>query len=265
MPENLTEGPVSTHRFRTADGVQLAVHTLGEGRPVVLLHGFLSSAERNWFAPGVTQALAAAGYRVIAPDCRGHGASDAPEDLAHWPPDVMAADVEALVAHLGLADGAWDLAGYSMGGRTAARVMVRSLRPRRCVPRRCVLGGMGDFGIMAAGPRAEAFEDAIRHGEAAADPAMGRGIHRMMAAQGLKPAAMLGVLAAFAPTTEAELAAIPTPTLAILGDQDHDNGSVEVLARIMPACTPLTLPGDHGSVVATAAFREALVGFLAQP
>jgi pimeloyl-ACP methyl ester carboxylesterase len=253
----MPDGASSTHRFRSFDGVRLAWRELGQGRPILLLHGFLSSAERNWFAPGLAQALADAGHRVIAPDCRGHGASDAPEDLAAWPPDVMAADVEALIAHLGLADGAWDLAGYSMGGRTAARVMVRGARPRRCV-----LGGMGDFGIMEAGPRAEAFEDAIRHGEAAADPAMGRGIHRMMAAQGLKPAAMLGVLAAFAPTTEAELAAIPVPTLAILGDQDHDNGSVHRLAQIMPACTPLILPGDHGSVVATAAFREALVGFL---
>ncbi|MGA0602486.1 alpha/beta fold hydrolase [Caulobacter sp. KR2-114] len=244
------------HRFEVADGVRLAWRELGEGRPVVLLHGFLSSAERNWFAPGVAQALAEAGHRVIAPDCRGHGASDAPEAPGAWPPDVMAADVEALIAHLRLTD--YDLAGYSMGGRTAARVLVRGARPRRCV-----LGGMGDFGIMHAGPRAEAFEDAIRHGEAAADPAMGRALHRAMAAQGLKPAALLGVLAAFAPTTKAELAAIPTPTLAILGEDDHDNGSVEALAAIMPACTPLTLPGDHGAVVATPAFREAMVGFLA--
>jgi len=248
---------VSTvHAFATSDGVRLVWHELGEGRPVLLLHGFLSSAARNWIAPGIAAALAKAGHRVIAPDCRGHGDSEAPEDLAHWPADVMAADVEALIAHLDLTD--YDLAGYSMGGRTAARVLVRGARPRRCV-----LGGMGDFGIMAAGPRAEAFEDAIRRGEAAADPAMGRAMHKAMAAQGLKPAAMLGVLAAFAPTTPAELAAIPTPTLAILGDDDHDNGSVEALARIMPACTPLTLPGNHGSVVASAAFREAMVAFLA--
>ncbi len=246
----------SPRSFSSFDGVRLAWRELGEGRPVLLLHGFFSSAERNWFAPGIAAALADAGHRVVAPDCRGHGASDAPEDLAHWPLDVMVDDVLALVAHLGLSD--YDLAGYSMGGRTAARLMVRGARPRRCV-----LGGMGDFGIMHAGPRAEAFEDAIRHGEAAADPAMGRAMHKAMAAQGLKPAAMLGVLAAFAPTTIDELASIQTPTLAILGDADHDNGSVDVLAQIMPACTPLILPGDHGSVVATAAFREAMTAFLA--
>ena len=84
----------------------------------------------------------------------------------------------------------------------------------------------------------------------------------MMAAQGLKAAAMLGVLAAFAPTTREELAGVPTPTLAILGEDDHDNGSVDALAEIMPACTPLHLPGDHGGVVATAAFRDAIRAFL---
>jgi pimeloyl-ACP methyl ester carboxylesterase len=245
-----------THRFAGWGGADLAWHELGAGRPVVLLHGFLSSAQGNWFAPGITAHLADAGFRVIAPDCRGHGQSAAPNDLAAWPPDVMAADVEALIGELRLTD--YDLAGYSMGGRTAARVMVRGARPRRCV-----LGGMGDFGIMEAGPRAAAFEDAIRHGEAAADPAMGKAIARMMAAQGMQPAAMLGVLAAFAPTSRAELASVPTPTLAILGEDDHDNGSVDALADIMPACTPLRLPGDHGGVVATPAFRDAILAFLA--
>jgi pimeloyl-ACP methyl ester carboxylesterase len=245
-----------TFRFTGHGGAALACAELGEGRPVILLHGFLSSAERNWFAPGIAAALAGAGFRVLAPDCRGHGRSAAPVDPVAWPPDVMAADVEALIGQMSLTD--YGLVGYSMGGRTAARVMVRGARPRRCV-----LGGMGDSGIMEAGPRADAFEDAIRNGETAADPAMGKALWRMMETQGLKPAAMLGVLAAFAPTTRDELASVPTPTLAILGEDDHDNGSVEALAAIMPACTPLRLPGDHASVVASPAFREALLAFLA--
>jgi pimeloyl-ACP methyl ester carboxylesterase len=223
---------------------------------VILLHGFLSSALQNWFAPGIAASLAGSGHRVIAPDCRGHGQSAAPTDLAAWPADVMAADVEALIAQLELTD--YDLVGYSMGGRTAALVMVRGARPRRCI-----LGGMGDTGVMHAGPRAEAFEDAIRKGAAAANPAMGKAIHRMIQSQGLKPAAMLGVLAAFAPTTHEELARVRTPTLAILGEDDHDNGSVDGLAGLMPNCTPLRLPGDHAGVVATSAFRDALLKFLA--
>jgi pimeloyl-ACP methyl ester carboxylesterase len=244
-----------THRFAGFGGADLAWCELGEGRPAILLHGFLSSAERNWFAPGIAAGLAVAGFRVIAPDCRGHGQSAAPTDSEAWPPDVMAADVEALIGQLDLTD--YDLVGYSMGARTAARLMVRGERPRRCV-----LGGLGDTGIMQAGPRADAFEDAIRRGAGAADPAMGEAIHRLMTAQGLKPQAMLGVLAAFAPTTQQDLARVSTPTLAVLGQDDHDNGSVEALASLMPACAALRLPGDHASLVATPSFRDTVINFL---
>lgn len=244
------------HAFTAPDGARLVWHELGQGRPVLLLHGFMSSAQGNWFGPGIAARLAHAGFRVIAPDCRGHGASDAPTDSAAWPADIMADDVLALIDHLDLTD--YDLAGYSMGGRTAARVMVRGARPRRCV-----IGGMGDFGIMEAGPRAAAFEDALRHGEAAADPVMGKAIAKRVAALNLNREALLGVLAAFAPTSREELSSVPVPTLAILGLADHDNGAVEGLADIMPACTPLRLPGDHAGLVGTAAFAGAIVGFLA--
>jgi len=241
--------------FTAPDGACLVWHELGEGRPVLLLHGFMSSAQGNWIAPGIAGKLAAAGFRVIAPDYRGHGGSDAPTDPAAWPADIMVDDGLALIAHLNLTD--YDLGGYSMGARTAARLMVRGARPRRCV-----LGGMGEVGIMEAGPRAAAFEDALRHGQAAADPVMGKTIAKRVAALGLDRQALLGVLAAFAPTTPQDLAAIDVPTLAILGEADHDNGTVEDLAALMPHCTPLRLPGDHAGLVGTAAFADAIVGFL---
>ena len=66
------------------------------------------------------------------------------------------------------------------------------------------------------------------------------------------------MLASFAPTHPGRARPHPPtpPTLAILGEDDHDNGSVDALARIMPVCTPLRLPGDrHGRVVSTPAFR----------
>lgn len=248
---------MQTHSFEASDGVRLAYHTLGEGgRPVLLLHGFLSSARRNWFAPGLAQALADAGLKVVAPDARGHGASDAPTDLARWPADVMATDVLDLVAHLGLND--YDLAGYSMGARTAVRACVRGLRPRRLA-----VGGMGESGIMEAGPRADLFEDAIRNGERAADAAMGRGLGKMMADLGLKRDAMLGVLASFHPTTEAEIRGLDLPALVLLGLDDHDNGSAETLADWLPQGRCLRTPGDHGGTGSTPEFREAMVAYLA--
>ncbi len=74
------------HRWAASDGVELAWHEKGEGRPLVLLHGLFSDAAMNWIKFGHAERLAAAGYRVIMPDLRAHGASSAPHDAAAYPP-----------------------------------------------------------------------------------------------------------------------------------------------------------------------------------
>jgi pimeloyl-ACP methyl ester carboxylesterase len=243
------------HRFQSFDGVSIGYRTLGEGWPTLLLHGFLASAEANWFLPGIAAAIAAAGRRVIAPDLRGHGRSDAPTDPAAWPRDVLAMDQEALVAHLHLKD--YDLVGYSLGARTAVRMLARGARPRKLV-----LGGMGDSGLMAAGARAAMLEDAIRHGEAARDPRAGRRVQAMMAAGGLKPEAMLGVLASFVATPAEAIARIDVPTLVVAGARDDDNGSAEGLAALMPDARAARVPGDHLSAVMEPALAGEIVEFL---
>ena len=106
-------------QFQTSDGTRLAVHEVGEGRPLLLLHGFFSDAATNWTRYGHAALLAEAGYRVIMPDLRAHGESDKPHDPALYPKDILADDALAIVAHLGLID--YDLGGYSLGARTVAR------------------------------------------------------------------------------------------------------------------------------------------------
>ncbi|MDI1364234.1 MAG: alpha/beta fold hydrolase [bacterium] len=242
-------------RFKSFDGVEIAWRTLGEGRPTLMLHGFLANAEFNWFAPGIAAAVAATGRQVIAPDLRGHGHSAAPIDPAAWPSDVLAADQEALIAHLGLTD--YDLVGYSLGARTAVRMVTRGARPARLA-----LGGMGDSGLLAAGARAAMFEDSIRHGEAARDPRAGRRVQAMMAASGLVPAAMLGVLTSFVATSEAQLRAIDIPTLVIAGQDDDDNGSAEGLAAMLTNARAVRTTGDHLSAVMDPALAAGLSAFL---
>lgn len=244
-----------TDRFPSFDGVEIAVHRAGQGRPVVLLHGFLSSARQNWFAPGHVDRLVRAGFEIIAPDLRGHGESAAPTDPAAWPQDVLAKDQTALVAHLGLSD--YDLVGYSLGARTSVRAVVGGLRPRRMA-----LGGMGESGVMQAGARAAMFEDSIRHGEQAKDPRAGRRIQRMMAESGLNPQAMLGVLAAFQETTAEQIAAIGVPTLVVCGADDRDNGSPDALADLLPNSQLVMIPGDHIGAAGAAELGDALADFL---
>ena len=69
------------HQLLAVNGIDLSLYSAGpaDGRPVWLLHGF----PECWYAwhPQI-EALAAAGYRVFAPEMRGYGQSSAPRDPA---------------------------------------------------------------------------------------------------------------------------------------------------------------------------------------
>ena len=129
--------------FRGRDGAQLAYRETGQGRPVVLIHGYFSNGSVNWVKYGHAAAIADRGFRVIMPDLRGHGDSARPHDPAAYPPDVLADDGFALLAELGLTE--YDLGGYSLGGRTVLRMLARDATPDRAV-----VAGMGLDGVLHA-------------------------------------------------------------------------------------------------------------------
>ena len=131
---------VATEMAASFDGAELAVHRFGAGRPVLLLHGLFSSADMNWIRFGHAAKLADAGFEAIMPDLRAHGESSAPHEREAYPPGVLVRDTMALVEALGLED--YDLVGFSLGARTAARAVIEGLRPRRLV-----LSGMGLEGL----------------------------------------------------------------------------------------------------------------------
>ena len=79
------------------DGVDIAFLDEGEGAPIVLVHGFASTAQVNWRHPGWVGTLTGAGRRVIALDNRGHGGSSKLYDPAAYHSSVMADDVRALL------------------------------------------------------------------------------------------------------------------------------------------------------------------------
>src|SRR5262245_8189235 len=64
--------------FTASDGVKIHYIEMGHGTPVILIHGYTGSAEGNWCANGVADALAK-NHRVVAIDCRNHGKSDKPQ------------------------------------------------------------------------------------------------------------------------------------------------------------------------------------------
>jgi len=78
--------------------VNLNVLVEGNGEPVLLLHGFPDS---NYLWRGVIPRLVEAGYRVIAPDQRGFGESDAPEGKENYKMELIAKDAIAVLDQLG--------------------------------------------------------------------------------------------------------------------------------------------------------------------
>ena len=80
------------------NGVGIEYQVTGQGRPVVLLHGFPDSG-RLW-RHQVT-ALAEAGFRVIVPDLRGYGLSDKPSEVEAYSLPLLAGDVMAVLADAG--------------------------------------------------------------------------------------------------------------------------------------------------------------------
>lgn len=91
------------------NGVRIVYDDQGAGDPVILLHGFPLC--RRLFRPQAN-ALVDAGFRVVTPDLRGFGDSDAPE--APYGMDLFADDVVALMDHLSLDRAV--IGGMSMGG-----------------------------------------------------------------------------------------------------------------------------------------------------
>jgi pimeloyl-ACP methyl ester carboxylesterase len=127
---------VTTHHWTASDGVELAWREIGEGRPVILLHGLFSDANMNWIKFGTASRIAAEGFRVIMPDLRAHGLSARPHGVEYYPKGILARDIGELVAHLGLTD--FDLGGFSLGSRTTVEAVGEGMRPRRAI-----LGGAG--------------------------------------------------------------------------------------------------------------------------
>lgn len=96
------------------NGIDMNVVVAGEGPPVLLLHGF-PDAHAVWRLQ--IPALVAAGYRVIAPDVRGHGATEAPRAVRDYKLDLLLADALGLLDALGIQEKV-RLVGHDLGAIT---------------------------------------------------------------------------------------------------------------------------------------------------
>jgi 3-oxoadipate enol-lactonase len=257
------------------DGVTLYYEDIGdpEAPAVVLLHGFTSD-HRMWRP--VVDAFAA-DYRVVAPDLRGHGASDAPEDIESYTMAAYSADVGALLDSLGVDLCA--MVGCSFGGMVALQFAVDS--PERVAglvltdtsaafehpdydaryrEREARLAGLEDvverFGTAEVGKRAAAN---------VTDPFLAEGIRKRYSA--MRRDGWLGAAKVrrerpnLLPVLREKLT---MAVMVCIGENDHVRSACEVMVRELPGARFLTFKDcGHGipSLKPEQFAREALQFF----
>jgi pimeloyl-ACP methyl ester carboxylesterase len=220
-----------------ANGVKIRYSIKGTGEPVVLIHGWLSSAWLNWDLPGVT-ALLAKDYQVIALDVRGHGSSDKPTKDEAYGPELVE-DVVRLLDHLKIKKA--HIVGYSMGGIITANFISKHSD-------RVLSGTLGGMGWLQKGGLAEAFFAQIgkRDAKAAAVAVCGRSLAKLA-------------------LTEKEIKAISVPVTVVVGDKDDliRKLYVEPLQRVRKDWPVVEIKGgDHIFCIAKPQFREEIKKWL---
>jgi pimeloyl-ACP methyl ester carboxylesterase len=220
--------------FESFDGLRLSYLDDGDGRTVVLLHGFAADTNVNYVRSGILDLLLDEGYRVVTLDARGHGLSSKPTEPEAYADDAMKRDVVALFDHLGLDDVL--LVGYSMGAHLALRLA--PVEPR---VKAVVLLGIGESGT---------------GGEDGAD----------------RRDALVAVLEADSPDdvddaslrqfrVMAGLDGVDVPVLLVVGDDDENAGDPAPLAERLDA-TLVRVPGDHFTANSRPELHRALTEFL---
>ena len=256
------------------DGVRLAYEERGrtDGTPLVLLHGFTSD-RRMWnHVAGFLERDA----RLLMPDLRGHGESDAPEDIESYTMEGYAADVKGLLDHMAI--DRCHLVGSSFGGMVAmefavtwpellATLVLSDTSPAYDRPeydeefrereRRIanMVTSIEKYGPAETGRRAARAES---------DAFLAEATRRRYAA--LNGTGVVG--AANARSKRRDLAdrlrTLPMPVLLCMGEEDPVRSALPLMARELPGARRVTFRGTGHGVPAREPqkFVDTLVAFL---
>src|SRR5262249_5713413 len=109
------------HRMVRTNGIDMHIAEAGQGRPVIMVHGFPGL----WYSwRHQLPAVAAAGYHAIAVDQRGYGRSDRPTDPAVYDADYVLNAMLGLLDALGEKKAVW--AGHDFGAQLVWNLAVRA-------------------------------------------------------------------------------------------------------------------------------------------
>jgi pimeloyl-ACP methyl ester carboxylesterase len=217
--------------------------------PVLLVHGFATSAQRTWAETGWIDLIREAGREVIAVDLLGHGDAPKPHDPAAY--DGMEDHVLEQ-----LPEGRVDAISFSMGARLTLTLAAR--HPERFG--RIVVAGVGEnlFRTEGGGTISAAIEsDEVPENQIA------RHFRELAHAPGNDPAALAACMRrSYPPLDEEQLGRIASPVLVVLGDQDFV-GPADRLVAALPDARLLTLKKvDHFGTPKDFTFIDEALAFI---
>ena len=248
--------------FVTApDGVDLAYERHGEGPAIVLVHGFGSSRMQNWKSTGWYGGLTAAGFSVVAMDCRGHGESGKPHDERAYGHDRMAEDVLAVMDASDLQRAL--ILGYSMGGFIGLRLL--AAHPGRVL--KLAVAGVGETylqdRITSPQARAKLAEALLTPDKDSIIDPRAKMFRAFADQPGKDRLALAACMRAMSPRLPHEiLSGLKRPVLVVDGSEDETAGRPEPLAEALADGRAVTIAGrDHMSAVGDKNTRQAVIGF----
>jgi pimeloyl-ACP methyl ester carboxylesterase len=243
----------------TNDGVRIAYFDVGprDAFPVLLIHGFASTAHVNWVFTGWVHTLTSAGYRVIALDNRGHGDSDKPYDTALYTPPIMSGDAQALLDRLAVKTAC--VMGYSMGARLCAFLALA----RQSSARTLVFGGLGAGMTDGVGDWDQIAEALLAPSIDHISDERGR-LFRAFADRTKSDRRALAACIQSSRTLVGleDLQTLQMPALVAVGTKDDIAGSPDQLADSLPHGRALHIENrDHQLAVGDRQFKAAVLTF----
>lgn len=250
------ENEANRTAYMSFDGTEISYQSQGTGPLVLLLHGLTSNGDLNFVQTGIASALVDAGYQVVIPDMRGHGASDPQVDPDGWPRYAHARDQIALFKHLETKPVA--IIGYSMGAHAAMKYQMLTHDDVLLV-----LGGVGSLSVdetnLNRNLGLQAAVWSAMNDDDTEDAAM---IKALTEQSGTSLIGVMGALKNHWATAPDLLAEFDCPVLVINGSDDQVIGSGQALAEMFKYGQSRTVEGTHFTAPDNPSFVTEIISWL---